>query len=92
MLEILTTTADGTPEGKTTQSTREAISMALNLITHYQSNRTLFVILAVSLCAAFLAIEVLQWSWLPLIGLVFILPAILISNWLNSFQFERWKK
>lgn len=80
MLETLQTTADGTPEGKTTQSTREAISMTLNLITHYQSNRTLFVTLAVGLCAAFLALAVLQLSWLPLIGLVFILPAIWISN------------
>jgi hypothetical protein len=92
MLETLPTSADGTPESPITLSTREAISKTVDVITQCQGNRTLFVMLALSLCVAFLALAALQLSWLPLLGLVSILPVIWISKLLNSFQLKHWKK
>lgn len=92
MLETLPTTADGTPKDMINPSTREAISRTVDVIMQCQGNRTMFVVLAVSVGIGFLGWGALHGSWWPTLGLACVVPVIWISKWLNSIQVKHWKK
>ena len=92
MLETLPTTADGTPKDMINPSTREAISRTVDAIMQCQGNRTMFVVLAVSVGIGFLGWGALHGSWWPTLGLACVIPVIWMGQWMNYCLWRHWKK
>jgi hypothetical protein len=73
-------------------ATRKALAMTLQTINRCQNDRTVSYTSAYTLGLASIALGAIQWSWLPLMGLLSVLPAVGGSKRLISARLRRWKR
>jgi hypothetical protein len=70
---------------------RRALAATVQVINACQSDRTLFATIAFTMGLVSLALAVVLPSWLPLLGLLLVVPVLGVGVGINSLRLWRWK-
>lgn len=92
MLRTLPTKELAPSVDSTGLATQKALAMTLHTINRCQNERTVSYTIAYTLGLASIALATIQWSWLPLMGLLCVLPAVGGGKRLISARLQRWKR
>jgi hypothetical protein len=92
MLQTLPTKKDFHTSDKMTPSTRKAVVLTLRDINLCQIDRTICSTVAWMVGLVCVALAMIQWSWLSLLGVLIVIPVLSIGKCLNFLRFLHWKR